>query len=109
MRANRFFVIPALVASMAGILTAHAEAGASSGKKIIEYGWDVPTLEYVADNLAAMEARPFDGLVFKLSGGKNVLEPQADPEGRFQDDLNVAPRVSWDNFTDNFVAYAVRL
>jgi len=103
MRLDRFFVILALVASVASVLTSHAEGGPSSGKKLIEYGWDVPTLEYVAENLPAMEKRPFDGIVFKLSGGKNVLEPQADPVDRFQDDLSVAPRVSWDRLTDNFV------
>ena len=98
------FVVPLVLAlSLACALAVHAETGTLSGKKLIEYGWDVPTIEYVADNLAAMEARPFDGLIFKLSGGRNVLEPQADPVDRFQDDLSVAPRVSWNKFTDNFV------
>ena len=103
MKTDWFVVFLVLLVSVAGPRAVHAEAGPLSGKKLIEYGWDVPTLEYVAHNLAAMEARPFDGVIFTLSGGKNVLEPQADPADRFQDDLKVAPRVSWNNFTDNFV------
>ncbi len=103
MKSDWFGVFLVLVVVMAGSPAVHTQVGPLSGKKLIEYGWDVPTLEYVADNLAAMEARPFDGIIFELSGGKNVLEPQADPADRFQDDLNVAPRVSGDSFTDNFV------
>ena len=103
MKADQLFLLLALAASATGILSDHAEAGPSSGKKLIEYGWDVPTLEYVADNISTMEERPFDGVIFKLSGGMNVLDPKADPADRFQEDLNAAPRVSWRTFTDNFV------
>ena len=102
-KADWFAMLLAAALSVAGSCAVCAEAGPSSGKKLIEYGWDVPTLEYVADNLSAMEDRPFDGIIFKLSGGSNVLEPQADPAGRFLSDLNVAPRVSRNTFTDNFV------
>ena len=89
--------------SVAASCAGHAAAEPLSGKKLIEYGWDVPTLAYVAENLSAMEKRPFDGIIFKLSGGKNVLAPEADPPDRFQDDLNAASRISWNNFTDNFL------
>jgi hypothetical protein len=102
MKRNRFVIWPVFVLAAAAAFAADREE-TSSGKKIIEYGWDVPTLEYIADNISAMEQRPFDGIIFKLAGGNNVLEPQADGEGRFEADLKAAPRVSWNAFTDNFV------
>jgi len=35
-------------------------------KKLIEYGWDVPTPQQMREELTAMEKRPFDGVIFRL-------------------------------------------
>ena len=38
-------------------------------KKLIQYGWGIPTPEFIRKNIRAMEKRPFDGLIFQLRGG----------------------------------------
>ncbi len=73
------------------------------GKRLIEYGWDVPTTEQVRKNIGKMEQRPFDGIVFRLEGGTNVLMPEPWDETRFKKDYENAERIKWDRFTDNFV------
>lgn len=73
------------------------------GKKLIEYGWDVPTTEQVRKNIDKMEKRPFDGVIFRLEGGGNVLVPDPWNEQRFDKDYKNAERIRWDRFTDNFV------
>ncbi|HPK00446.1 MAG TPA: hypothetical protein PKW60_13250, partial [Candidatus Hydrogenedentes bacterium] len=73
------------------------------GKRLIEYGWDVPTTEQVRKNINKMERRPFDGLVFRLKGGGNVFVPEPWGESRFKEDYDNAERIKWERFTDNFV------
>ncbi|HOD50595.1 MAG TPA: sugar-binding protein [Candidatus Hydrogenedentes bacterium] len=73
------------------------------GKKLIEYGWDVPTAEQVRKNIDKMEKRPFDGVIFRLDGGGNVLVPEPWTEERFKKDYENAERIKWERFTDNFV------
>jgi len=75
----------------------------SNPKKIIEYGWDVPFTSYVRDNIRAMEQLPFDGLIFKLHAGGQVMVQRPIPEEKFATDFAAAPEIKWDKFTDNFV------
>jgi hypothetical protein len=55
-------------------------------KKVIEYGWDVPTPEYVRDHIRDMEKRPFDGLMMRRSGtrmpSRRTSTPSPPPSGR---------------------------
>ena len=82
-----------------------AESGNTSlgGKKLIEYGWDVPTPDFIVSHIRDMEQRPFDGLIFKLQGGSNVFDPAPWDEARYQKDFEVLPKIEWKTFTDNFV------
>jgi len=44
--------------------------------KLIEYGWDSPSAEFVRAHVAEMERRPFDGVIVRLSdGGGDVFQP----------------------------------
>lgn len=80
-----------------------AQGARALDKKLIEYGWDVPFTDFVRDHIREMEKRPFDGLVFKLRGGGNVLTPRPlDPAG-FAPDFAAGPQIPWQTFTDNFV------
>lgn len=89
---------------MALLLAAFAQADdVIPGRKLVEYGWDVPTSDYVAKHIAEMEARPFDGILFRLQAGTNVLEPTAWPADRFKADYEILPTIAWKKFTDNFV------
>lgn len=72
-------------------------------RKLVEYGWDVPTSDYVAAHIGEMEQRPFDGLLFRLQAGTNVLEPTAWPADTFKADYELLPTIAWKKFTDNFV------
>jgi hypothetical protein len=83
---------------------AQTSAGPKSlDKKLIEYGWDVPTPDFIRTHIRQMEQRPFDGLIFRLKAGTNVLEPKAWDEARFANDLENLRQIQWDRFTDNFV------
>ena len=72
-------------------------------KKLIEYGWDVPFSDYIAEHIRDMEQRPFDGLIFQLRGGGKVLESKPMDESKFEMDFKVLPTIPWQKFTDNFV------
>jgi hypothetical protein len=76
---------------------------APPGKKLIEYGWDVPTPAQMGEELAAMEKRPFDGLIFRLNGGHNAFVLKALEPAMFAEDARVLRRLQFTRFTDNFV------
>ena len=73
-------------------------------KKLIEYGWDSQTPAFIAEHIRDMEKRPFDGLIFRLAGGTDVLDPKPWDDSKFAADLEAIPKIEWKHFTDNFVA-----
>jgi hypothetical protein len=75
----------------------------SSGKKMVEYGWDTPTPSFIVDHLSEMEKRPFDGVLFHLECKGNVFEPHPLDEARLSKDLDAISRIQWGTFTDNFL------
>ena len=75
----------------------------TSGKKIVEYGWDVPSPAYIADHIREMEKRPFDGVLFRLEAKGNVFEPTPLDEAQLAKDCEAIDRIRWGRFTDNFV------
>ena len=70
-------------------------------KKLIEYGWDVPTPDYIRANIREMEKKPFDGLVFKLKGGGTVLDPKPMDAAQFAEDYENVSNIPWETFTIN--------
>ena len=72
-------------------------------KKLIEYGWDVPTPAFVKQNILQIEKQPFDGIVIKLKGGKKVLLHQPYDPQEFNEDLESLKSTKFTKFTDNFV------
>ena len=76
---------------------------AASGKKLIEYGWDVPTPQQMHDQLAAMEKRPFDGIVFRLGAGHNAFATQPLERAKFEEDERTLHSLEFKTFRDNFV------
>jgi hypothetical protein len=74
-----------------------------TGKKVIEYGWDVPTPAQMHEDLAAMEKRPFDGLIFRLSAGHNAFVTQPLEPSKFTEDERILRDLRFTRFTDNFV------
>ncbi|MEG4090564.1 hypothetical protein [Microcoleus sp. Pol12B4] len=72
-------------------------------KKLIEFGWDVPTPDFVQQNIKQMEKRPFDGIVIKLKGGKKVFLHEPYDSKEFTQDLQSLKSTNFTKFTDNFV------
>ncbi|MDO8587913.1 MAG: hypothetical protein Q7T82_12865 [Armatimonadota bacterium] len=56
-----------LIAALLCLIAVPAWSGTAKGKKLIEYGWDVPSTEYVRQNVREMEKVPFDGVVIRVS------------------------------------------
>ena len=49
------------------------------------------------------QAKPFDGLIFRLKGGNQVFDPQPWESSRFAEDYTILPTINWGSFTDNFI------
>jgi hypothetical protein len=73
------------------------------GKKLIEYGWDVPTPAQMRDELAVMEKRPFDGLIFRLGAGHNAFVTNALDNAKFAEDESILRGLQFEQFKNNFV------
>jgi hypothetical protein len=84
-------------------LFAGAATTTPPGKKLIEYGWDVPTPAQMRDELAAMEKRPFDGLIFRLTGGHNAFVTKPLEPASFAEDERILRSLQFMRFRDNFV------
>ena len=54
----------------------HTRHGGSRLRKLIEFGWDEPDLEFLLSNRAVMQRSPFDGCVFHV----NTSVPGKSPE-----------------------------
>jgi len=77
-----------------------------AAKKLIELGWDMPTAEYVRENIREMEKKPFDGLIFHLAGwpeSGNVFSRKKWDEAKLQGALDACRDIAWQKFTDNFI------
>ncbi len=89
---------------MAG--TAMAQPGRlPATKKLIEYGWDVPQPAFVAANLAAMEKRPFDGVIMRLAGkhGGNIFSGGKWNPSDYEADVKAMQSIRWGTFRHNFL------
>jgi hypothetical protein len=93
--------IALVVVLLAGVaLTAGAQP---VEKKLIEYGWDVPLPTYIEQHIATMQKRPFDGLIFRLSGVSNVFAARDYDAGTYAAEAAAGSRIQWGPFTDNFI------
>jgi hypothetical protein len=104
--ARRHLAVRALTAwvftALAAVGSSEAQVG-TSGKKLIEYGWDVPTPAQMQDELAAMERRPFDGLILRLSAGHNAFLTKPLDRLAFTEDERTLRSLQFKRFHDNFV------
>src|SRR5436305_1194433 len=72
-------------------------------KKLIEYGWDVPTPAQIQEQSAEMEKRPFDGLIFRLSAGHNAFSTNRFEAAKFEADHRILSTLNLKRFQNNFV------
>jgi hypothetical protein len=65
----RFIVLFIILTGCANISSSPSPSTTQlTNKKLIEYGWDVPTVSFIHDHITEMQKRPFDGVAFKLTG-----------------------------------------
>ena len=71
-------------------------------KKLIEFGWDYPTISYLRDHINDMQKTSFDGVVFSFDFDiYNCFDTTQHKDSKFQyDDLS---KIDWKNLTDNFI------
>ena len=71
-------------------------------KKLIEFGWDYPTVSVLKNNISKMQNTPFDGVVFSFDFDiYNAFDTTQRPDLQFQyKDLS---EINWQKFTDNFL------
>ncbi len=77
----------------------------SADKKLIEYGWDVPTVSFIRDNIDTMQKRPFDGVAFKLTGEEDRPSSAFDSRKWSETELQLdsLTNIKWGSFTSNFI------
>ena len=73
------------------------------GKKIVEYGWDVPYPDFVQENIREMEKRPFDGIIFRTKEFNHAFDTRPWKQEDLQPQLDSLAAIKWEKFTDNFL------
>jgi hypothetical protein len=102
-RCLALFVRRALWLALLGCCLPAAAQSPGAGKKLIEYGWDVPTPAQMQADLATMEKRPFDGLIFRLEAGHNAFVVKPLDPARFKTDERILAGLNFTHFLNNFV------
>ena len=73
--------------------------------KLLEYGWDSPSAEFVRTHIAEMERRPFDGVIVRLpDGGGEVFQPAKWNAETLELQLPILRDIKWQSFDSNFLA-----
>ncbi|WP_420594787.1 hypothetical protein [Deinococcus sp.] len=86
---NRFIMALALSLLSAGQAQNSPIQALPSGKKLIEYGWDMPTPGQLQQAQAQLAASPFDGLTIKLTDGQLIFRKQALDAGRVAQEVKI--------------------
>jgi hypothetical protein len=73
-----------------------------ASKKLLEWGFDSPTPDYLRDNIAAMQAQPFDGIVFRLRKEAHSIF-QTTPLTEEELELDILSELQWGQYTHNFL------
>ena len=73
------------------------------GKKMVEYGWDVPYPDFVQENIREMEKRPFDGIIFRTKEFDHAFDTRPWKQEDLQPQLDSLTAIKWEKFTDNFL------
>ena len=88
-----------LFASVAGV----GCADVAPKKKLIEFGWDMPSPAQLRDNLAVYENLPFDGIGVKLPVGQEIFIKTPYPDADYQAQRDILSSIKFTNLTDNFL------
>lgn len=73
-------------------------------KKLIEFGWDYPDVDYLKANIHEMEKNsPFDGVVFSFHTPPYYAFDTAQSTTDYFE-FNDLSKIEWNKFTDNFIS-----
>ena len=74
-------------------------------KKLISASWHSLTPAKLKENLSQMEARPFQGVMWKLSfrGSNSVFHKTSFPDSVFKNDIEIFNSIQFAKLTDNFL------
>ena len=72
MRILFFLIAASLLMRAASAEEATVPLPAPVSKKLIEWGWDSPTADYLRKHIVQMEARPFDGVVINPTDSRGI-------------------------------------
>lgn len=71
-------------------------------KKLIQFGWDYPTISFLKTHLPAMQKQPFDGITYSFDFRiYDLFDTTLYPDKVFQ--LNDLASLDWGDFSDNFL------
>ncbi len=71
-------------------------------KKLIEFGWDYPTADFLENNIRDMEKSPFDGVCFSIEREiYNAFDTTQFADAKFR--YNELQNINWKKFTENFL------
>src|SRR5215216_4841816 len=88
-----------LIVGLAHLLSAQNK---SNDKKLIEFGWNSPTVSSLKMNLDQREKTPFDGVCFSLDVNRyTAFDTTQYAESKFQ--YKDLADIDWGKFTDNFL------
>jgi hypothetical protein len=102
----RYVVFLLLLAGCSNNSTAlSVNPSAQVDKKLIEYGWDMPTVSFIHDNIDTMQKRPFDGVAFKLTGEQEQPSSAFDSRKWSETELQYGrlSEIKWGSFTSSFI------
>lgn len=87
-----------------GMLLLLGSGWAQTGdKKLIEWGWDSPTPEFMLENTQMMEQQPFDGVVFRLRKWPPYAAFETQPLSEAEMKLDILSQIKWERFDSNFL------
>ncbi len=95
-----------LFAALAAAFVLGALSGVAQNlpkKKLIEFGWDVPSPEFVRDHIRGMETRPFEGIIFRTKEYNHAFDTRPWTNAVFKPDMEALAAIKWGKFTDNFL------
>ena len=99
-----FFITAAIILPFTVFSQAWVSYPYCLDKKIIEFGWDLPSARFVKNNITTMEKRPFNGLIFSSGSKIPLIFNPVDFKTR-ADIVDTASlyAIQWKKFTDNFL------
>lgn len=74
----------------------------AQSKKLLEFGWDYPDVDFLYENLDKVQNRPFEGIIFSFNRNIYEIFDTADYSAKTFNQSRL-DQLKWGRFTDNFI------